>query len=219
VHRILIAEDEPRISSFLDKGLRAAGFSTRVVDTGTAAAAEAVGDAYDLLLLDLGLPEMDGTEVLRTLRGRGERLPVIALTHRDSVRERVEGLELGADDYITKPFSFEEVVARVRARLREPAQQVETTLQAGGVTLDLLARTANLDGRRVDLTTREFMLAETFMHHPGQVLSREQLLDRVWGYDYDPGSNVVDVAVRCLRRKLGADLIRTVRGAGYCLDA
>lgn len=218
MNRILIAEDEPRISAFLEKGLRSAGFVTVVVDTGTAAAQRATSDSFDLLILDLGLPGMNGLEVLKTLRGRGDRLPVIVLTHRNSVSDRVAGLEQGADDYVTKPFSFQELLARVRARLRDPATQPVQHLQAGPVVLDLVARTVTVHGERVELTAREFVLAEIFFRHPGQVLSREQLLDRVWGYDHDPGSNIVDVYVGYLRRKLGAHLIRTVRGAGYCLD-
>ena len=217
MNRILVAEDEPRISAFLEKGLRAAGFAVTVVDNGTEAARMASSRDFDLLILDLGLPGMTGLDVLRALRGRGDRLPVIVLTAHDAVADRVSGLDHGADDYVTKPFSFQELLARVRARVRNPARQPVTSLQAGAVTLDLVALTAAVGGRRVELTTREFLLAETFLRHPGQVLSREQLLDRVWGYDHDPGSNVFDVYVGYLRRKLGTDLFLTVRGAGYRL--
>jgi DNA-binding response OmpR family regulator len=215
--RILVAEDEPRIAAFLQKGLRAAGYATTVVVDGIEAAERARDGAFDLMILDLGLPGLDGLAVLARIRARREQLPVIILTARDAVPDRVAGLDLGADDYLVKPFSFEELLARVRARLRDQGEPAATTLRAGAVRLDLVRRTAVVDGREVELTAREFLLAETLMRHPGQVLSREQLLDRVWGLAHDPGSNVVDVYVGYLRRKLGADLIQTVRGMGYRL--
>jgi two-component system, OmpR family, copper resistance phosphate regulon response regulator CusR len=217
VPRILIAEDEPRIASFLQKGLQANGFTTTVVGDGVAAAAAARDDEFDLLILDLGLPSLDGLDVLGRIRARGERLPVVVLTARDSVQDTVAGLERGADDYVTKPFSFEELLARVRVRLRGPGDEEPTILRSGEVSLDLRTRRVTVGDRSVELTAREFALAETFLRHPGQVLSREQLLSHVWGYDFDPGSNVVDVYVRYLRRKLGGDLIETVRGMGYRL--
>ena len=217
--RILVVEDEPRIASFLEKGLRAEGFTTTVVADGDEAGRVARDDAFDLVLLDIGLPGKDGLAVLAELRARGERLPVILLTARDAVTDRVAGLDGGADDYVPKPFSFEELLARVRARLRDAGGQRSTTLSAGGVELDLLTRTATLDGRSVELTAQEFALAEVFLRHPDQVLSREQLLSRVWGYSYDPGSNIVDVYVGYLRRKLGRDVLVTVRGMGYRLRA
>lgn len=212
--RILIAEDEERIVSFLEKGLRAAGYTTLAVDDGIDALALARDDSFDLLVLDLGLPRMDGTEVLRRMRERGERMPVVVLTARSSVEDTVAGLEGGADDYVVKPFRFEELLARIRVRLRDTGDEV-TVLQVGDVTLDVRTRRAAVEGRTVDLTAREFALLETLMRHRDQVLSREQLLSHVWGYDFDPGSNVVDVYVRYLRRKLGADVISTVRGMGY----
>jgi DNA-binding response OmpR family regulator len=171
------------------------------------------------MILDLGLPGRDGLEVLAEMRGRGERMPVIVLTARDAVPDRVAGLERGADDYVTKPFSFDELLARVRARLRDDRGGEPTMLRAGGITLDLRTRRADVEGRSVELTAREYALAETFMRHPGQVLSREQLLSHVWGYDFDPGSNVVEVYVRYLRRKLGEERIETVRGMGYRFQA
>ena len=213
--RILIAEDEFQIASFLEKGLAANGFSTSVAVDGVTAAAAARDDDFDLMILDLGLPGRDGLDVLAEIRGRGEHLPVIVLTARDAVPDRVAGLESGADDYVTKPFSFEELLARVRARLRDDRNEEATMLRAGGVSLALRTRRADVDGRSVELTAREFALAETFMRHAGQVLSREQLLSHVWGYDFDPGSNVVEVYVRYLRRKMGNDRIKTVRGMGY----
>jgi len=215
--RILIAEDEPRIVSFLEKGLRANGYTTTAVTDGRSALDLARDASFDILVLDLGMPVLDGTEVLRQMRARGERMPVIILTARGSVDDTVTGLEGGADDYVTKPFRFEELLARIRVRLRDDTAKDGGVLEAGGVALDLRTRRAAVEGRTVELTAREFALAETFLRHPGQVLSREQLLSHVWGYDFDPESNVVDVYVRYLRRKLGADSIETVRGMGYRL--
>jgi DNA-binding response OmpR family regulator len=169
------------------------------------------------LILDLGLPGMDGQEVLREIRSRGERLPVIILTARSGVSDTVAGLEGGADDYVSKPFRFEELLARVKVRLRDPGSADQVELIVGDVTLDLRARRAQVGTRVVELSAREFILAETLFRHPGQVLSRQQLLSNVWGYDFDPGSNVVDVYVGYLRKKLGKDLIETVRGMGYRL--
>jgi DNA-binding response OmpR family regulator len=215
--RILIAEDEDRIVSFLEKGLRAGGYSTVAVASGPDALALARDDSFDLMVLDLGLPGMDGHAVLRAMRARGESMPVVILTARDSVDDTVAGLEGGADDYVTKPFRFEELVARIRLRLRDGSTNEATVLEAGDVALDLRSRRASVGERVVELTAREFALAEVFLRHAGQVLSREQLLSHVWGYDFDPGSNVVDVYVRYLRRKLGDDVIETVRGMGYRL--
>jgi DNA-binding response OmpR family regulator len=216
--RILIAEDEPRLSSFLEKGLRAAGYSTTVCDDGNRAEAMARDSEFDLLILDVGLPGKDGFSALRSIRSRGERLPVLILTARDEITDTVTGLDLGADDYVTKPFVFEELLARVRARLRAPdSGESGLELQGGGVRLDVRTRRAEVDGEEVELTAKEFTLLETFLRHPGQVLSREQLLSHVWGYDFDPGSNVVDVYVGYLRRKLGQERFETVRGMGYRL--
>jgi DNA-binding response OmpR family regulator len=155
--------------------------------------------------------------VLRDRRHRGERLPIVVLTARDGIDDTVGSLEQGADDYVTKPFRFEELLARVRLRLRNGPSEKSTVLAAGNVTLDLRTRRATDGSAVIDLTAREFALLESFLRHPGQVMSREQLLSRVWGYDFDPGSNVVDVYVRYLRRKLGGDVIETVRGMGYRL--
>jgi len=216
--RILIAEDEPGIASFIEKGLQAAGFSTLTVEDGRTAAYAARDRDFDLMILDLGLPGMDGREVLAEIRGRGERMPVIILTARSGVEETVAGLEGGADDYMTKPFSFEELLARVKVRLRERGTSEPLQLEAGGVVLDLRTRRVQVDGREVELSAREFSLAELLFRHPDQVLSRQQILSHVWGYDFDPGSNVVDVYVGYLRKKLGSELIETVRGMGYRLS-
>ena len=219
MNRILIAEDEPRLASFLEKGLRSNGFVTTWAEDGDRATVLARDDDFDLLVLDLGLPGKDGTAVLRELRASGQRMPVIILTARDDVSDKVGGLEGGADDYVTKPFRFEELLARVRARLRDERTVERTVLRAGAIVLDLRTRRASTDGRTVDLTAREFTMLEVLIRHAGQVLSREQLLSHVWGYDYDPGSNVVDVYVGYLRKKLGPDSIETVRGMGYRLAA
>jgi DNA-binding response OmpR family regulator len=217
--RILIAEDEPRLSSFLEKGLRSAGYATTVCDDGIRAAAMARDNEFDLLILDIGLPGQDGFTVLRSLRARGQKLPVLILTARDEVADTVTGLDIGADDYVTKPFVFEELLARVRARLRAGAEGGgdPMVLHAGGIELDVRTRRASAEEGDVELTAKEFSLLETFLRHPGQVLSREQLLSHVWGYDFDPGSNVVDVYVGYLRRKLGPERFETVRGMGYRL--
>lgn len=215
--QILIVEDEPRIASFVAKGLHAAGHATHIVTSGADAVALVATGGFDLVLLDVGLPDIDGFEVLRRIRGGGSSIPVIMLTARTSVADTVAGLEGGADDYLGKPFRFEELLARVRLRLRAPAAGEASVLSVGGLSLDLRTRRATVGGRTVDLSAREFAMAEMFLRHPGAVLSREQLLSGVWGFDFDPGSNVVDVYVRYLRRKLGADRLETVRGMGYRL--
>ena len=218
MNRILVAEDEPRVAAFLEKGLRAAGFAVTVVDDGEDAYDLADSEDFDLLLLDVGLPGRDGFAVLRELRSRGRVLPIIMLTARDGVQDTVAGLEGGADDYVAKPFRFDELLARIRVRLRADRSPEATVLTVGDASLDLRSRRLAVGGRVVELTAREFALAETFFRHPGQVLSREQLLSGVWGYDYDPGSNVVEVYVRYLRQKLGEGRIVTVRGMGYPLE-
>ena len=215
--KILIAEDEDRITSFLEKGLRANGFKTEVAPTGDEALRRARSEDFDLLILDLGLPGKDGIDVLRELRGEGRPLPVVILSARDRIGDTVSGLDWGADDYITKPFRFDELLARVRVRLRTERPYEPTVLEAGDAVLDLRTRQAIVAGKTVDLSAREFALAEVFFRHPGQVLGREQLLSQVWGYDYDPSSNIIDVYVGYLRRKLGRNRIESVRGLGYRL--
>ena len=210
--RILIVEDESRIASFLEKGLKAQGYSTFVVDNGRMAASVARDGNFDLMILDLGLPDIDGLEALQEIRRQGQRLPVIILTARPDAT--VTGFETGADDYVTKPFRLDELVARIRARLRTKSEDL-AGLTVGDVSLNIRTRRAMVDGEQIELTAREFAMLETFMRHPDQVLSREQLLSHVWGYDFDPGSNVVEVYIRALRKKLGDHVLETVRGMGY----
>jgi DNA-binding response OmpR family regulator len=216
--RILIVEDEERIAAFVEKGLRANGFATTTVAEGGAALGLARTGEFDLVVLDLGLPDMDGLDVLQELRRSDRTLPVVILTARGGVTDTVAGLEGGADDYVSKPFRFEELLARIRVRLRGDRAPEETVLTAGNASLDLRTRRATVGDRVVELSAREFALAEVFFRHPGQVLSRQQLRSHVWGYDFEPGSNVVDVYVGYLRRKLGKDLVTSVRGMGYRLE-
>jgi DNA-binding response OmpR family regulator len=219
--RILIVEDDPGISSFLEKGLRAEGYQTVTAPDVASARRELSGIdvGFDLILLDLGLPDEDGSEVLRNLRDRGDATPVIVLTARGAVPDRVAGLNAGANDYIAKPFAFDELVARVRVALRTTEQPKSTELVGGDLHLDLLTKVATRGGRRIELAQREWALLELFLRHQGQVLSRSQILSAVWDYSFDPGSNVVDVYVGYLRKKIdlpgGPSLIQTVRGAGY----
>jgi DNA-binding response OmpR family regulator len=220
MNRILIVEDEERITLFLEKGLKANGFVTAVAASANEGLAMARIGGFDLMILDLGLPDRDGMEVLRELRETDTKTPVIILTARDGVAETVTGLESGADDYVPKPFQFEELLARIRVRLRDQRAPEPTVLRVGDATLDLRTRKVSVGDRSLEeLTAREFALAEMFFRHPGQVLSREQLLSHVWDYDYDPGSNVVDVYVGYLRKKLGEGRISTVRGMGYRLES
>ena len=216
---ILVIEDEAGIVRFLRRGFEAAGYPVLDTDDGAIGLAMAQADDVRLVVLDLGLPGLAGEEVLARLRVLRPSLPVIVLTAKDTVADKVANLEAGADDYVVKPFSFSELLARVRARLRATDQPTVARLEAGDLSLDLLTRRVSVGGRSVDLSTREFALAEVLVRHAGQVLSKAQLLDQVWGYDFDGGSNVVEVYVRHLRRKLGAERIETVRGAGYRLVA
>lgn len=215
---ILIVEDEARISSFIEKGLAAAGYTPTVVGNGLDALDYVATGSFDLVLLDVGLPGIDGFEVLSRLRSSGETMPIIMLTARTSTDDTVAGLDGGANDYLPKPFKFDELVARIRLRLRESGQQTvaETVLRHREVALDLRTRRVSVGEQSIDLSAREFALAEQFLRHPEQVLSREQLLSRVWGFDFDPGSNVVDVYVRYLRSKMAPSASR--RCAGWAID-
>lgn len=213
---ILIAEDDPHITSFVRRGLRAAGYETAEAADGHTALLMARSGMFDLVLLDIGLGGMDGFDVLANLRGEGVTTPVIILTARDSVIDTVRGLESGANDYVTKPFQFAELIARVRLRIGDgEGRAAGPVLTHGDVQVDVRARTVTVDGDMRELTSREFALLEVFLQNAGQVLSRDQLIGHVWGMDFDPASNVVDVYVRALRGKIGAERIETVRGAGY----
>jgi DNA-binding response OmpR family regulator len=221
--RILLVEDDPRIASFVAKGLTAEGYAVTVtVDADSADdKLRQAGADVDLVLLDLGLPGRGGEELLRRLRRTGSEVPVIVLTARAEVADRVRGLDAGANDYVTKPFAFEELLARIRAVGRTAGRPTSTELTVGDLRLDLLSKVAWRAGRRIDLAPREWALLELFMRSPTKVLSRTHILSKVWQYDLDPGTNVVDVYVGYLRRKLNVNgvepLIQTVRGAGYRL--
>jgi DNA-binding response OmpR family regulator len=218
VSRILIAEDDRRIADFIEKGLRAAAYSCLVVDDGASALLLARSGEFDMIILDIGLPMLSGFEVLERLRSEGSRTPVIVLTASDSVADTVYGLESGANDYMTKPFQFAELLARIRLRLNDDADSAPVlNLSHGDIVLDLRSRRVRCGDDTTDLTAREFSLLEVFLRHPGQVLTREQLLSHAWNMDFDPASNVVDVYVRALRAKIGAERLETVRGAGYRL--
>lgn len=214
---ILIVEDDPRISSFIVKGLKSAGYTSTLIDEGRSAHALARLGGFDLIILDVGLPGMDGFSIMRSLRGEGITTPIIILTARDSVNDTLEGLENGANDYMTKPFQFAELLARIRLRLNDTPTTNNTANQLThrDLTLDVLTRQVTVGGTQTELTSREFALLETFMRHTNQVLSREQILGQVWGMDFDPNSNIVDVYIRALRKKIGDDYITTVRGTGY----
>ena len=219
--RVLLVEDEARVASFIAKGLEDSGYVTEVALDGRSALARLREEPVDLVLLDVGLPDIDGFQVLAEFRKVNQTTPVIMLTARGDVPSRVRGLDLGADDYLPKPFDFEELLARIRAQLRHVRQAQASVLQVGDVTLDLKTRQVTRGERRLDLTTREFALLEFLMRHAGQVLTRSQILNGVWGYGFDPQSNVVDVYVGYLRGKLDRpgeeSLIETVRGGGYRL--
>lgn len=218
--RILAIEDEPAILRMLERGLAASGHQVETASNGEDGALLADDDSVDLVLLDISLPGLNGHEVLTRIRTRRPALPVLMLTARDDLDNKVRALDAGADDYLTKPFAFEELLARIRALTRRTDQASASLVEVGDVRLDLLARRAWRAGRTIELSNREFTLLEYFLRHPDQVLSRTQILFAVWEYDADPSSNVVDVYVRYLRRKLGdPSPITTMRGAGYRYDA
>jgi two-component system response regulator QseB len=213
--RVLLAEDDAMIGAAVRDRLRAQGFALDWVRDGRAADAALAGDVYDLLLLDLGLPGRDGLDVLKALRGRGSTLPVVILTARDAVDDRVAGLDAGADDYVVKPFDLKELEARLRAVLRRRAGSASSVIEHGRLSLDLASHELRRDGVPVPVSPREFALLHALLERPGRILSRAQLEERLYGWGEEVGSNVVEVHIHSLRRKLGADLIRNVRGVGY----
>jgi DNA-binding response OmpR family regulator len=218
VVNVLVVEDEELIASFLEKGLRAHGYGVAWVRNGQDGLERAADADISLVILDLGLPDLDGLEVLQRLRERGCDVPILVLSARSRLDDRVAGLNLGADDYLGKPFAFEELLARVRANLRPRGQSpASTRLHVGGIHVDLLLREVTVNGRLVSLSAREFSLLKAFVTHPRQVLSRQELLSMAWGMHFDTRTNLVDVYVRYLRRKLGGHLIETVRRVGYRL--
>jgi DNA-binding response OmpR family regulator len=216
--RILVIEDEPRILGFLKVGLEAEGFAVDGAEDGVSGLALAMCEPYELVVLDLQLPQLDGLRLLEELhRGRPE-LPVLILSARTDLPTKLRSFQLGANDYLSKPFSFDELVARVRVQLRHTSSEDASTVRVGGLELDLARRQARVEDRVTDLSDREFRLLYHLVAHAGEVVSRERLLSEVWGYSFDPGSNVVDVCIRRLRKKLGPESpIETVRHAGYRL--
>jgi two-component system response regulator QseB len=213
--RILLVEDDRMIAEGVRKALRSDGFAVDWVQDGEAALTALGGEAYDLLLLDLGLPKRDGIDVLRTLRARGLALPVLIVTARDAVADRVKGLDAGADDYLVKPFDLDELGARMRALIRRQAGRSESLIRHGTLTLDPASHQVTLDGAPVALSAREFALLEALLARPGAVLSKSQLEEKMYGWGEEIGSNTVEVYIHALRKKLGSDLIRNVRGLGY----
>lgn len=219
--KILVVEDERRVGSFVEKALQEQSYTTRLVRTVAQARTVLSEDAYDVIILDLGLPDGDGLDLLREWRRHGFTEPVIILSARDAVQDRIQGLNLGADDYLPKPFAVDELLARIRSVLRRQTPAKTTTLVHGDIRMDLLARTATLGGLAVELTSREYALLELFLHHPGRILTRTLIAEKIWDAAYDMETNLIDVYVRRLRKKLERDperpLIRTVRGTGYQL--
>jgi two-component system, OmpR family, copper resistance phosphate regulon response regulator CusR len=220
--RILVVEDERKVASFIQQGLVEEGYAVELASDGATARDLVIeGPPFDLVVLDLMLPRLDGFELLKAARSRAVPTPILLLTARDSVADKVKGLDLGADDYLTKPFSFDEFLARVRALLRRGGAQREPVLRIADLTLDPATRDVERAGRRITLTTREYALLEYFMRRRGRVLTRPMLAEHVWGLDFDPESNIIDVYVGYLRRKIDGTgkprLLHTVRGAGYVL--
>lgn len=213
--RVLLVEDDPMIGAGLQTGLRGGGFAVDWMRDGESAAAALRSSVFDLALLDLGLPRRDGIDVLRELRRRGDATPVIVLTARDEIAHRVAGLDAGADDYIVKPFDLDEVTARIRSVLRRAAGRGDPAIQLGDLRLDPVTRTVEKAGSVVNLSAHEYAVLEALLQRPGAVLSRAQLEDRLYGWDEQIGSNAVEVYIHGLRRKLGSDTIRTLRGVGY----
>ena len=217
--RLLLVEDDAMIGAAAQEGLRREGHAVDWVTDGARAQAALANGVYDAMLLDLGLPKRDGLSVLRDVRGKGSDLPVIVITARDAVADRIAGLDAGADDYLVKPFDLDELAARLRAVARRRAGRAAAVLHVGDLELDTAARRARWKGREVALSAREFALVETLAERPGAYFSRAQLEDRLYGWGEEVGSNAVEVHIHALRRKLDASAIRTVRGLGYCLSA
>jgi two-component system response regulator QseB len=215
--RILLVEDDRMIAEGVRKALRGEGFAVDWVEDGEAALSAAGGEPYDLVLLDLGLPKRDGLDVLRALRARGHTLPVLIVTARDAVADRVKGLDAGADDYLVKPFDLDELGARMRALIRRQSGRSDSTIRHGSLTLDPASHQVTLAGAPVALSAREFALLEALIARPGAVLSKSQLEEKMYGWGEEIGSNTVEVYIHALRKKLGADLIRNVRGLGYMI--
>jgi two-component system OmpR family response regulator len=217
--KVLVVEDDKKIASFVKKGLKEQGFVVDVCEDGDEGFVRAAGVAYDVIVLDIMLPGRDGLSILRGLREAKNTVPVILLTARSALNERVDGLNHGADDYLCKPFYMEELLARIHAVTRRASGKQLSLMQAGNLVVNLITREINLGQEKVDLTAREFRLLELLMRTPGRVFTRTQILEHVWGYDFDPQTNVVDVYVRRLRSKIDFDpahpLIETVRGVGY----
>ena len=220
--KILIVEDEAKTGDYLKQGLSEAGFSADLVRNGVDGMHEGLSGQHDLLILDVNLPGLDGWQVLKALRAAGRELPVLFLTARDQVEDRVKGLELGADDYLVKPFAFSELLARVRTLLRRGRVRATDTLAVADLQLDVLKRRATRAGRRIDLTAKEYALLELFLRRPGEVLSRSFIASQVWDMNFDSDTNVVEVAIRRLRAKVDDEftpkLIHTLRGMGYVLE-
>jgi two-component system copper resistance phosphate regulon response regulator CusR len=221
--RLLLVEDDPRMAATAAQFLRNAGFAVDVAPDGATALRESAITAYDAAVLDLGLPDVDGLEVCRRLRARGTPLRILMATARDAVEDRIAGLDTGADDYIVKPYALGELVARLRALLRRPADVLPTVLQVQDLALDTGTRSARRGDRSIALTTKEFAVLEVLMRHPGEVITRERISEHAWDQNYDPFSNVIDVYIGRLRKKIDfpgeAPLVETVRGAGYRLGA
>lgn len=220
--KILVVEDDKKIAQFLNKGLKEEGYAPHWVEDGESAYHAASTEDWDLVILDLMLPRMDGLSVCRKIRQEGKNVPVLMLTARDSVENRIEGLDSGADDYLTKPFSFSELLARIRALSRRQPGNSNTTLESGGLKVDLIGHKVTYDKQDIDLTSREFSLLQFFMRRKGHILTRTIIAESVWGYDFQSGTNVIDVYVNYLRKKLkkitGQDMIQTVRNRGYVFE-
>ncbi|MBW4513364.1 MAG: response regulator transcription factor [Scytonematopsis contorta HA4267-MV1] len=221
--RVLVVEDEVGIAQFISQGLSEAGYAVDMTNDGQSGLDYALAAEYDIIVLDIMLPQMDGLQLLRKMRSQGIKTPVLLLTARDGIEDRVKGLDAGADDYLSKPFAFPELLARLRALLRRPNLQQDTILKVGDLEMDVATREVRRAGKTITLSPREFTLLEYFMRHPRQVLTRTQIIEHTWNFDFYENSNVIDVYVGYLRRKIdqGFDkpLLKTVRGVGYRLSA